>query len=179
MMDTDTHRMSLISRRLSTLWPKITSSSRKLSSSLADLCSYIQSTPDAHLSPIKELAIRKEDDGVRHEFLLLRLAKPTGEEFWVRLERKGPTGTLSRLMSSEWEANDVAILSGKRSSLLGRAKSVEKTRIIFRVPPSLNDLLRVLNALRKESKSYQLWPVRNNLLLHRSSSITLLVFLNC
>ncbi|KAF8333257.1 uncharacterized protein EI90DRAFT_648846 [Cantharellus anzutake] len=163
-MDDEVDNFSVISRdsissKLSTFWSKVTFSSRKISSSLADICSYIQSTPDAHLSPIKELVIRKERDGVQHEFLLLRVANPTGDEFWIRLERKGPTGTLSRLMSSEWEANDIAILSGKRGPLLGRAKSIEKTRVVFRVPPSLKDLLRVLDALGKESKSYQLWPV--------------------
>ncbi|KAF8328420.1 uncharacterized protein EI90DRAFT_3017716 [Cantharellus anzutake] len=147
-----------ITSRLSTLWSKVPLSSRKLSSTIADICSYIGSTPDAQLSPIKELKIRKEEGGVQHEFLLLRLEKPSGEEFWVRLERKGPTGTLRRLMSSRWEANDVATVSGKVAALLGSAKSVEKTKITFRVSPSLTDLFCVLEALRTESRSYQVWP---------------------
>ncbi|KAF8331925.1 uncharacterized protein EI90DRAFT_3055901 [Cantharellus anzutake] len=170
-MDADIDRVSVRSKDsiassssvLSTLWSKVTSSSRKLSSSLGDICSYIKSTPTL-------IFIRKQEDGFRHEYLLLRLAKPTGEEFWVRLERKGPLRPLGKVITSESEANDIAILSGKPVSLLGKGNSVEKTRIIFRAPPSLKDLLHVLDAIREESKDYQLWPVRHeliNLLLHR------------
>ncbi|KAF8328437.1 uncharacterized protein EI90DRAFT_1577132 [Cantharellus anzutake] len=166
MADIDSDRISIVSKRsiasvaskISTIWSKVPHSSRKIPLPLAVICSYVETTSDAQLSPIKELIIYKEEGGVQHEFLLLRLVKPT-EEFWVRLERKGPTGTLSRLISSKWEANDVATLSGKSATLLGSTKCVERTRIIFRVPPSLMALFRVLEALRESSKSYKVWPV--------------------
>ncbi|KAF8328442.1 uncharacterized protein EI90DRAFT_3017730 [Cantharellus anzutake] len=166
MADIDRDRISIVSKRSvtsaasrrSTLWSKIPLSSRRLSSPLADICSYIGTTPDAPSSPVNELIIYKEEKGVHHEFLLLRMAKPTGEEFWVRLERTRPVGALGNLISSALEANDIASLSGKRAALLGSTKSVEKTRIIFRDPPSLTDLLRVLEALRESSKFYKVWP---------------------
>ncbi|KAF8328427.1 uncharacterized protein EI90DRAFT_3126210 [Cantharellus anzutake] len=163
MASIDPDRTSIVSKRsiasiASILWPKIPRSSKTISTPLAHICSYIEATPDAQSSPIKELIVHKEEDGVQHEFLLLRLAKPTGEEFWVRLERKARIGTLSKLISSKSEANDMATLSGKRDTLLGSTKSVEKTRIIFRVPPSLTDLFHVLEALRESSKFYQVWP---------------------
>ncbi len=52
-----------------------------------------------------ELIVRKEEGGVQHEFVLIRVAKPTGEDFWVRLERV-PEGPLHRLVSSLSKAND-------------------------------------------------------------------------
>ncbi|KAF8328439.1 uncharacterized protein EI90DRAFT_3017729 [Cantharellus anzutake] len=163
MASVDLDRTSIVSKRsiasvASILWPKIPRSSKTISTPLAHICSYIEATPDAQSSPIKELIVHKEEDGVQHEFLLLRLAKPTGEEFWVRLERKARIGTLSKLISSKSEANDMATLSGKRDTLLGSTKSVEKTRIIFRVLPSLTDLFHVLEALRESSKFYRVWP---------------------
>ncbi|KAF8328438.1 uncharacterized protein EI90DRAFT_3155807 [Cantharellus anzutake] len=166
MAGIDRDRISILSRRsiasaasrLSTLWSKIPLSSRKLSSPLADICSYIETTPDAQSSPINELVIYKEEKGVQHEFLLVRLAKPAGEEFWVRLERKRPVGALRNLISSALKANDIVSFSGKRATLMGSTKSVEKTRIIFRTAPSLRDLFRVLEALRESSKFYELWP---------------------
>ncbi|KAF8328436.1 uncharacterized protein EI90DRAFT_3065294 [Cantharellus anzutake] len=147
-----------VASKLSTFWSKIPLSHRKLSSSLADICSYIETTPDAESSPVNELIIYKEEKGVQHEFLLLRMAKPTGEKFWVRLERKRPVGALGNLISSALEANDIASLSGKCATLLGSTESVERTRIVFRVPPSLTDLFHVLEALRESSKFYKLWP---------------------
>ncbi|KAF8313525.1 uncharacterized protein EI90DRAFT_3136620 [Cantharellus anzutake] len=147
--------ISSISSNPSTLWSGVVSSSLRLSTSVADICSHIKSIPDAHLHPIKEIVVREEEDGVRHEFLLLRLAQPTEEELWMRLERKGPT-SIRAFMSTKWEANDTATFSGERDSLLEGAKSVEKTRIIFYAPPSLKDLLCVLETLTDESKSYRL-----------------------
>src|SRR5260221_6109820 len=103
--DPDSDKASIVSKRsissivskLSLIWPKIPSSSRKLSLAIFDMCSYIDTTSDADLSPIKELVVRKEMDGVQHEFLLILLAKPSGEEFWMRLERGQPRGRLDRL----------------------------------------------------------------------------------
>ncbi len=89
----------------SSLWPKIPSSSRKIPLSIAGICSYIETTSDAELAPIMELIVRKEEGGVRHEFVLIQVAKPTGEDFWVRLERV-PKGPLHRLVSSLSKAND-------------------------------------------------------------------------
>ncbi len=74
---------------------------------LDDLCSYLRTTADMEHSPIEELIIRKEEDGVQHEFLLILLYKPSGGEFWVRLERKRPVGALVRLVSGVLEANDI------------------------------------------------------------------------
>src|SRR5260221_11319379 len=171
--------ISSITSRLSTIWPKIPLSSRKTSLAISDVCSYVNTTADADLSPIKELAIRKEEDGFRHEFLLILLAKPSGEEFWMRLERKRPPGALSKLLSSALSANDIvsavvdlcystffiaspidqAVISGKLSSLLDETKSVGMTRVVFHNQPSLRDLFHVLEALREESTFYQPWPV--------------------
>ncbi|KAF8328425.1 uncharacterized protein EI90DRAFT_3017720 [Cantharellus anzutake] len=166
MAGVDSDRISIASKRsiasvaskFSTLWSKVPRSSRKIPLPLAVICSYIETTPNAQLSPIKELIVYKEEKGVQHEFLLLRLARPTGEDFWVRLERRRSVGTFGNLISSGLEANDMASLSGKRAALLGSTKSVEKTGIIFRDPPSLTDLLRVLEALRESSKFYKVWP---------------------
>ncbi len=71
------------------------------------MCSYIKTTLDADLSPIKELVIREEKGRFKHEFLLILLAKPSGEEFWVRLERGRPPGRLDKLLSSKLDANDI------------------------------------------------------------------------
>src|SRR5260221_5596299 len=90
---------------LSSIWSKIPSSSRTISSPIAGICSYIDTTSDAGLAPIKELIVRKEEGGVQHEFVLIRIAKPTGGDFWVRLERV-PEGPLHRLVSSLSKAND-------------------------------------------------------------------------
>ncbi len=91
----------------STIWSKIPSSSRKVILPLDDLCSYLRVTTDMEHSPIEGLIIRKEEDGVQHEFLLILLYKPSGGEFWMRLERKRPTGALGRLLSGVLEANDI------------------------------------------------------------------------
>jgi len=58
-------------------------------------------------SPIVELSIRKEEDGFQHEFLLILLYRPSGEKFWMRLERKRPVGGSSGLVSGVLEANDI------------------------------------------------------------------------
>jgi len=52
-----------------------------------------------------ELIVRKEEGRFQHEFVLIRLAKPTGEYFWVRLERR-PRGLLPTLVFSVSEATD-------------------------------------------------------------------------
>ncbi len=139
--------VSSIASGLSTIWPKIPSSSRKTSLAISDMCSYINTTTDADFSPIKELVVRKEEDGFRHEFLLILLAKPSGEEFWMRLERKRPPGALSKLLSSALSANDIVsavvlsnflyrisgqvVISGKLGSLLDETESVRTTRVVF------------------------------------------------
>ena len=74
---------------------------------LNNLCSYLRTTTDVEHSPIEELIIRKQEDGVQHEFLLILLYKPSGEEFWLRLERKRPVGALHRVVSGGLEANDI------------------------------------------------------------------------
>src|SRR5260370_31785326 len=99
---------------------------------------------------MKEPAVRKEKDGIRHDFLLILLAKPQGEEFWMRLERKAPPGvTLGDLLSSALDVDDIvsAVINlyysfaaspfrlsfrGKPRPLLGKTKSVETTRGVFR-----------------------------------------------
>ncbi len=94
-----------VSSVLSSIWPKIPLSSRNILLPIASICSYIDTTSDAELAPIMELIVRKEEGGVQHEFVLIRVAKPTGEDFWVRLERM-PGGRLHRLVSSLSKAND-------------------------------------------------------------------------
>src|SRR5260221_14145604 len=100
-------RTSSSTSTVSTIWSKAPSSSRKMILLLDDLCSYLETTPDLEHSPIEELIVRKEEDGVQHEFLLILLYKPSGEEFWVRLERKRPVGALHKLVSGGLEANDI------------------------------------------------------------------------
>src|SRR5258708_15838114 len=167
--------VSSIASGLSTIWPKIPSSSRKTSLAISDMCSYINTTTDADFSPIKELVVRKEEDGFRLDFLLILLAKPSGEEFWMRVERKRPPGALSKLLSSALSANDIVsavvlsnflyrisgqvVISGKLGSLLDETESVRTTRVVFHSQPSLKDLFHVLEALREESTFYQPWPV--------------------
>ncbi len=56
---------------------------------------------------VEELIIRKEKFRVQHEFLLILLYTPSGEDFWVRLERKRPVGALVRLLSGVLKANDI------------------------------------------------------------------------
>ncbi len=97
-----------ITSAFSSIWSKVPTSRRKINLSLDDLCSYLRTTTDVEHSPIEELIVRKEVDGVQHEFLLILLCKPSGEEFWMRLERVRPVGTLRRLVSSNLEANDIA-----------------------------------------------------------------------
>src|SRR5260370_41884295 len=71
-------------------------------------CWYIDATPNVALLSIKGLVIRKEIHGIRHELLLVLLAKPQGEEFWVCLEKKGPSSiTLGRPSSSALDKNDI------------------------------------------------------------------------
>ena len=96
-----------ISSVLSTMWSRIPSSSRKVPLVISDIFSYIDTTPDADQCLIKELVVRKEKHGFRHEFLLVLLAKPQGEEFWMRLERKGPSGVALLSSESELDANDI------------------------------------------------------------------------
>src|SRR5260221_12528234 len=96
-----------IASAFSTIWSKVPSSRRKINLSLNDLCSYLRTTTDVEHSPIEELIVRKEENGVQHEFLLILLYKPSGEEFWVRLERKRPVGALHKLVSGGLEANDI------------------------------------------------------------------------
>jgi len=98
---------STIASTFSTIWSKVPSSQGKIALSLNDLCSYLRATTDVEHSPIEELIIRKEEGGVQHEFLLILLYKPSGEEFWIRLERARPLGTLRRFASSVLEANDI------------------------------------------------------------------------
>ena len=110
MQSDDPDRDSTRSRRsvssvLSCIWPKIPLSSRLISSPIASICSYIDATSDAGLAPIMELIVRKEEGRFQHEFVLIRLAKPNGEHFWVRLERR-PRGLLPTLVFSVSEATD-------------------------------------------------------------------------
>ncbi len=103
--DPNSDNASIVSKRsissgVSTIWTKIPSSSRKIPLAISDMCSYIDSTPDAARAPIKELVVRKEKYGFRHEFLHILLAKPSGEEFWMRLERTRPPGRVDKLLSS-------------------------------------------------------------------------------
>ena len=98
---------SSISSTFSTIWSKVPLSRGRITLSLDDLCSYLEATTDLEHSPIEELIIRKEEDGAQHEFLLILLYKPSGEEFWVRLERARPVGPLHRLVSGGLEANDI------------------------------------------------------------------------
>src|SRR5258707_3702850 len=98
---------STIASTFSTIWSKVPSSRGKIALSLDDLCSYLRATTDVEHSPIEELIIRKEEGGVQHEFLLILLYKPSGEEFWICLERARPLGTLRRFASSVLEANDI------------------------------------------------------------------------
>ena len=74
---------------------------------LDNLCSYLRTTTSMEHSPIGELIIRKEEGGVQHEFLLILLYKPSGGELWMRLERKKPLGSLGRLVSGIFGANDI------------------------------------------------------------------------
>src|SRR6266436_5131172 len=98
---------SSITSTLSTIWPIIPSSSQKINLSLDDLCSHLRATTDMEQSPIEELSIRKEMDGVQHEFLLILLCKPSGGEFWMRLERARPVSDLGKLVSGFLEANGI------------------------------------------------------------------------
>jgi len=74
---------------------------------LHDLCSYLKATADMEHSPIEELVIRKEEDGLWHEFLLILLHKPSGGKFWMHLERNTPEGPLVGLIYGSLEANDI------------------------------------------------------------------------
>ncbi len=96
-----------IALAFSMIWSKVPSSGQKIILPLNNLCSYLRTTTDMEHSPIEELIIRKEEDGVQHEFLLILLYKLSGEEFWLCLERKRPVGTLHRLVSGSLEANDI------------------------------------------------------------------------
>ena len=100
-------RTSSMDLAVSMIWSKLPSTSRKTVLLLHDLCSYLRTTTDMEHSPIEELIIRKEEDGVQHEFLLIMLHKPSGGEFWMRLERNRPVGTFVRLISGFLEANDI------------------------------------------------------------------------
>ena len=75
--------------------------------SLHDLCSSLKATTDIQHFPIEELIIRKEQEGVKHEFLLILLHKPSGGKFWMRLERMRPVGGSGGLLSGVLEANDM------------------------------------------------------------------------
>ena len=81
------------------------------------ICSYIDTTSDAGLAPIMELIVRKEKGGFQHKFMLIRLAKPTGEYFWVHLERQ-PRGLLPTLVFSVSETTDT--VSAVQDSLAPR-----------------------------------------------------------
>src|SRR5260370_22372413 len=74
----------------SNIWTSVPSSSEKISLTIFDLCSHIHMIPDVNLYPIKKLIIRKDVEGFHHESLLVLLAKPQSEEFWVHLERRWP-----------------------------------------------------------------------------------------
>ncbi len=98
---------SIVASTVPPIWSIVPPPSLKLMLSLHDLCSYLRATPDMEHSPIEELIIKKEEGGVKHEFLLILLHKPSGGNFWMRLERKGPEGALVRLLSGSLEANDI------------------------------------------------------------------------
>ncbi len=168
-----------------TIWSIVPLSLRTIPMRLDNLCSYLRATTSMERFPIVELIIRKEKGWAGHEFLLILLYEPSGGEFWVRLERKTRMGALHRLvwavtrvgaLRSVLEANDIvsaltvttllltvpyyqATVSGDINSLLGKAKSVEKSKVFFHNRPSLRDLFYTLEALRQESTSYTLWPV--------------------
>jgi len=69
-----------IASAFSSIWSKVPSSRRKINLSLDDLCSYLRTTTDVEHSPIEELIVRKEEDGVQHEFLLILLYGVPREE---------------------------------------------------------------------------------------------------
>ncbi len=74
---------------------------------LSNLCSYLTTKTNVERSSIEELTVRKEEDGVQHEFLIILFYKRSGEELWVRLERKKPLGILRKLIPSISEARDM------------------------------------------------------------------------
>src|SRR5260370_4659415 len=79
-----------IERVPSTIWPKVPSpfSRRSISINITDLCSYIENTPDAEHAPIKKLIVRQGGGMcIWHEFLIISLTQPNGDDCWLRLER--------------------------------------------------------------------------------------------
>jgi hypothetical protein len=80
--------------------------------SIPDLCSYIESTPPALISLLKWC---KGRNGLRHEFLLLKVDRPESDgPLWLRLER--------RVHESAMTANCIvsSVLSGDTVSTYAR-----------------------------------------------------------
>ncbi|KAF9513014.1 hypothetical protein BS47DRAFT_1393647 [Hydnum rufescens UP504] len=110
---------------------------------IPDLCSYIMSTPP---TPITHLKWCKNRDGVKHEFLLLKVERPdSGGTVWLRLERR-------------LHENARAVkLCGDVSRLFDASRSQIQVEAEFTVRPLLQRLGVLLSILMEYSSYYKLY----------------------
>ncbi|KAF9511545.1 hypothetical protein BS47DRAFT_1395047 [Hydnum rufescens UP504] len=124
--------------------------------SIPDLCSYIESTPPAPISLLKWCQGR---NGLRHEFLLLKVDRPeSGGTLWMRLERRVHESAMAaNCMISPVLSGDTVKLSNDFSRLFDASQSEVRVETEFTDPLPLETLRTLLSILMKESPDYKLY----------------------
>ncbi|KAF9511517.1 hypothetical protein BS47DRAFT_1486809 [Hydnum rufescens UP504] len=132
--------------------------------SIPDLCSYIESTPQA---PISLLKWCKGRNGLRHEFLLLKVDRPEdGGTLWLRLERRVHESALAaNCIVSSVLSGDTVKLSNDFSRLFDASQSEVRVETEFTVPLPLETLRTLLSILIKESPDYKLYSALRSFLI--------------
>ncbi|KAF9511530.1 hypothetical protein BS47DRAFT_1395036 [Hydnum rufescens UP504] len=122
---------------------------------IADISSYIASTP---LTPITRLKWCKNQDGVRHEFLLLEVERPDDlGTVWLRLERRlHENASVLKSISSPVPSGDTAKICNDVSLLFDVSQSPVQVETVFTAPPPLHRLGNLLSILVEDSPDYKL-----------------------
>lgn len=116
-----TERIGLLLRRtftnestLSTLSTQSTQSLSELLSSIRsagvltftidELCDCIADSSSASSTFIESITLRKENSGVKHEFLIFYIKRRFKREIWMRLERKAAEPSSTRFLAGSFES---------------------------------------------------------------------------
>ncbi|KAF9511549.1 hypothetical protein BS47DRAFT_1171540 [Hydnum rufescens UP504] len=123
---------------------------------IPDLCSYIEFTPP---TPITRLRWCKNQDGVKHEFLLLKVERPDdGKTVWLRLDRRVHENARAvNAVFSPVPSGDTVRICSYVSRLFDASRSQVQVETEFAIPPLLQRLGNLLTILMEDSPDYKLY----------------------
>ncbi|KAF9517360.1 hypothetical protein BS47DRAFT_525708 [Hydnum rufescens UP504] len=124
---------------------------------LTDLASYIDASPNAHITLLKWC---RDSKGVPHQFLVLNVELLTPDSgrraLWLRLDRRSHRdATPSQLLSSTSASADTATLSEFEQPLFNGEQHRLEVQTTFMTPPPLETLRDLLFIVMHESSKYK------------------------